>query len=99
MVFNKADLVSDDPAVIECDHTLAQGGHDLGVVSCHQDRHAHLVDSQQQLDDLPADQGVQVARRLVGDEKAWVVNEGAGDGCSLLLAPGQLAGKLVRLVV
>src|SRR5665811_1924225 len=48
-----ADLVSDDSAVLERHDPLPQSGHHFGVVGRHQHRYAHLVDPQQQLDDLP----------------------------------------------
>src|ERR1035437_3564121 len=92
-----ADLVSDDAPVLECDYALAQSGHHFGVVGRHQNRHAHVVDPEQQLDDLPANERIQVARRLVGDEEARVVHQCASYRGALLLAPGQLAGKLVGL--
>src|SRR3954468_14435766 len=49
-----AGLVADHPPVLEGHDALAQRGDDLGVVGRHQDRHAQLVDAQQELDDLPA---------------------------------------------
>ena len=39
-VVGRADLVADDPAVLEGDHPPAQRRDDLGVVGRHQDRHA-----------------------------------------------------------
>ena len=56
-----ADLVTHDPAGLKGHDPLPQRGHDLGVVGGHQHGRAHLVDSQQQLDDLPADRA---GRRL-----------------------------------
>ena len=49
-----------------------------------------LVDAQQQLEDLPADERIEVAGRLVGDDQPRVVDERAGDGRALLLAARQL---------
>ena len=83
--------------VLERDHPLAQRGDDLGVVGGHEDRDAELVDPQQQLDDLPADDRVEVAGGLVGDDDPRVVDERAGDRRPLLLAARQLVGELLRL--
>ena len=57
-----------------------------------------LVDAQEELEDLPADQRVQVAGRLVGDDDPRVVDERAGDRGPLLLAAGQLLGVLLGLL-
>ena len=63
----------------------------------HEHRHPQLVDPQEELEDLPTDEGIQVAGRLVRDDQARIVNQGAGDGRPLLLAPGQLRRDLLRL--
>ncbi len=42
--------------------------------------------------------GVELAGGLVGDEQGGVVGEGAGDGDPLLLAAGEFAGPLGRVV-
>ena len=55
------DLVADHPPLLEGDDALAEGGHDVGVVGGHHDRDAELVDPEEQLDDLPADQRIEVA--------------------------------------
>ena len=52
----------------------------------------------QELEDLPADQRVEVARRLVGDDDPRVMDERAGDRRPLLLAARQLVGVLLRLL-
>ena len=96
-VVGATDLVADDPALLEGDDALAQRGHDLGVVGRHQHRDAELVDPQQELQDLPADERVEVAGRLVGDDQARVVDERAGDRRALLLAARQLVRALLRL--
>jgi hypothetical protein len=71
------------------DDALAERGDDVGVVGGHHHGDAELVDPQEQLDDLPADQRVEVAGRLVGDDQARVVDEGPGDRRPLLLAAGE----------
>ena len=58
---------------------------DLLVVGGHEHGGAELVDLDQQLDDLPARDRVQVARGLVGDEDGRIVHERARDRGALLL--------------
>src|SRR4051794_11837992 len=41
-VVGAADLVADDPALLEGDDALAEGGDDVGVMGRHEDRHAQL---------------------------------------------------------
>ena len=96
-VVRATDLVADDPTLLERDDALAQGRHDLGVVGRHQHRDAQLVDAQQELEDLPADERIEVAGRLVGDDQPRVVDEGAGDRRALLLAARELGRHLLRL--
>ena len=92
-VVGAAYLVADDPALLEGDDALAERRDDLGVVGRHQDGDAELVDPQQELEDLPADERVEVAGRLVGDDQARVVDERPGDRRPLLLAARQLVGS------
>src|SRR3954471_13274201 len=92
-----ADLVADDATLLEGHDPLPEGGDDVGVVRCHQHRDAQLVDPQQQLQDRPADQRVEVPGGLVGDHDLRVVDERARDGRALLLAAGELVRVLLRL--
>ena len=93
-MIDPADLVANHATLLEGDDALAERGHDVGVVGGHQDRHAEVVDAQKQLDDLPADQRVEVAGRLVGDDEARVVDERPSDRRPLLLAAGELVRQL-----
>src|SRR2546423_978716 len=93
-VVGATDLVADDPTLLERDDPLAQGRHDVGVVGRHEHGHAKLVDPQQQLQDLPADQRIQVAGGFVGDDQPRVVDERARDRRPLLLAARQLRREL-----
>ncbi|MCK7518223.1 MAG: hypothetical protein MZV64_11125 [Ignavibacteriales bacterium] len=63
------------------------------------DRGALLADLLEQRDDLEGQLGVEVARRLVGQDDLGVVDDGPGDGHALLLAVGQAAGELPHLLV
>ena len=70
-----------------------------GVVRDHHDRLAELVDRvAQQLEDLAARRGVEVAGRLVGEDDRRPRDERAGDRDALLLAAGEL-GRSVRAAV
>ena len=92
------DLVADHAALLEGDDALPERGDDVGVVGGHEHGHAELVDPQQELEDLPADQRVEVAGRLVGDDDARVVDERARDRGALLLAARELLRVLLGLV-
>ena len=59
---------------------------------------AALVDLGEQLDDLIAHFGVDVARRLVGDDERGVVDQSARKRHALLLAARKLGGVVVSLI-
>ena len=67
------------------------------VVGGHQHRRSGAVDPFEQIHDVLAGLGVEVARRLVGQQHQRPVDERAGDGDTLLLTAGQLAGQAVGL--
>ena len=52
--------------------------------------------SRKQADDLGAGVGVEVAGRLVGEQDARAIDQGAGDGGALHLAAGQLARLVLQ---
>ncbi len=56
---------------------------------------ALLVELEEEVDDLAAGGGIEVAGRFVGEEEGGVVAEGAGDGDALLLAAGEFGGAMV----
>jgi hypothetical protein len=78
-------LVTNQATALKAEHTLAQRGDDIRVMCCNEHRHSKLIDLAEQLHDLPADQRIEVPRRLVGDEQLRVSNDRAGDGGALLL--------------
>ena len=57
-----------------------------------------LVQPLEQVQDLLAGPGIEVAGGLVGQEQGRVVDQGAGDGHALLLAAGELRGVVVQAV-
>ncbi len=48
---------------------------------------------------LEAGAFIEVAGRFVGENQRWLLRQGAGDGGALLLAAGELGGKLVELAL
>ena len=67
---------------------------DAGVVGDQNDGVAFSVQGIEEVQDLPAGAGVQVARRLVGQQDRRPVDESPPDGDPLALAPGQFAGAV-----
>src|SRR5436190_2078029 len=53
----------------------------------------------EQVQDLPAGLGVEVSRRLIGEEERRFVDQRAGDRHALALAAGQLVRLMVHAVV
>ena len=85
-----------DPALDQPHHAIG-AGDDVHVVRHHDDSQPVLpVQVAEQADDLAAGVGVEVAGRLVGQEDARPIDEGAGDGGPLHLAAGQLARPVVE---
>jgi hypothetical protein len=62
----------------------------------HDDRRALVVQLMQQLQDLLAGPGIQVARGLVGQDDGRVVDQCPGDGHPLLLSARQLVGPVMH---
>ena len=90
-------LVAHDAALAELDHAPAHAVDHRGVVRRHDDGRARAVDAVQQLHDPDRRLGVEVARRLVGQQQRRMVDEGARDADALLLAAGELVGEVVQL--
>src|ERR671920_1010124 len=91
------DLVADDTPLLQGDHPLAHHVHHLPVVGRDHDGGAYAVDPVQQLHYADAGCGIQVARRLVGDEYGRLGHEGPCYGDALLLSAGEHVGELVHL--
>src|SRR5947209_3502584 len=85
-----------DPAVGELDDAVAVGRVRLGVCDL-DDGRARVVELLEQLHDLAPLAGVEIPRRLVGEEELRVVYDCAGDGDELLLAAGELVWEEVFL--
>ena len=85
--------VVEDAAVEEADDPLAAAGED-GVVGGDHDGHAAGgAEFEQEVEDLAAGTGVEVAGRLVREEEDRIADQCAGDRDPLLLTAGQLGGK------
>src|SRR6478736_3336840 len=91
--------VADDLPVLQRDQPVGVGRGDR-VVGDHHHRLAELVDRlAQQLHDVGAGLGVEVAGRLVGEDDGRFADQGAGDGDALLLAAGELGGTVGATVL
>ncbi len=53
---------------------------------------------EQDLHDFRAVDGIQISRRLVGEEDFRLVDDGAGDGDPLLFAARKLGGQVVHAI-
>ena len=70
------------------DHTMRKSRHVL-LVGDHDDRHILLcVQQPQKLHDLQRALGVQIARRLIGQNDLRIADQSPRDGDPLLLAAG-----------
>src|SRR3954447_5213538 len=81
-----AAVVAHEAAALERDHAAAHLVDHLAVVRRHHDRRAGAVDAVEQLHDPDRGVGIEVARRLVADQKRRVVDDRARDRDALLLA-------------
>ena len=70
-------------------------GGDVWLVGDHDDGCSPAVQPVKKIHDLDAGSGVEVARRLVGQEDCRPVDHGPGNGYPLLLSAGELAGSVV----
>src|SRR5262249_51742568 len=93
-----ARLVAYDGTMVELDDAAAHRVDDALVVGGHDDRRAGAVDAVEQPHDADGRRGVEVSRRLVGEEDQRAVYERPGDRDPLLLAAGQLLGEVVGLL-
>ena len=83
-------FVRGDPAVDERD-LAAKVLHDLGVVGGEEEGRAELaVEPLHRLQDVVGVLGVEVGRRLVGEDEVGPLDDGPGDGHALALAAGEL---------
>ena len=86
-----------DLTVEEVDDAVGVAGVALGV-GYHDDGGAFLVEVGQKVHHFLAVLGVQVTRRLVGEDELGVGDDGTGDGHPLLLATRQLLREMVFAV-
>src|SRR5215203_1068884 len=90
-------LVADYTPRLQGDYPLAHHVYHLPVVGRDQHGCAYAVDPVQELHDTDTGCGVEVARRLVGDEDGRLRYESPGYRDALLLAAREHFGKLVHL--
>src|SRR6266446_9404340 len=85
-------LLADHPAVLELNDAMTIRGVALRVRNLN-DCRASVVESLEELHDLVALRGVQVAGRLVGEDELGILDDRARDANELLLAAGKLVGE------
>ncbi len=84
-----------DLAIHEMDHSARVSRH-IVFVSHHEDGDAALtVEFGDELHDLAAALGIEIASGFIGQEDGRVSDDGARDGDSLLLSTGELGGCMV----
>ena len=88
--------VGNDVAVAQADRARAAFGHGV-IVRDHQHRRAQaVVQIVNQLQDLRAGVGVQIAGGLIGKQNRREDAERAGDGHALALAAGEFVGQVIE---
>ena len=89
-------MMSDfDAPVEEADGAVREGRH-VGLMRHHDDGEAALViEPGQELHDLMAARGVEIAGRLVGEQHQRIGDDGARDGDALLLAARKLRRRVM----
>src|SRR5882672_3529276 len=90
----RLDLLLDHAAVEDVDGAVGMAGEPR-VVRDHHDGGAALVQLGEELHDGVAVLRIEVTRGLVREEHGGLAGEGAGDGDALLLAAGELRGKML----
>ena len=89
----------DDAAVTEEDHAVGVRRR-VGVVGDHDDRLAVLADRPaEEVEDLGTGPGVEVSRRLVGEDDVGLGGHRPGHRDALLLAARQLARPVLEAVL
>ena len=85
------DGVEMDMAMGELDAAVGLAG-DVGIVSNHEDGVAGTVELAKELEDDGFVGFVEIAGGLVGEDELRLIDEGTGNGHTLLLAAGELGG-------
>jgi len=87
-------LVGDDRAVLHRQDPVGRGGN-VRFVRDEDNRHALLtIERDKPIHEFVQGAGIQIAGRLVSEQKAWCVDERAGDGNAPLLAARKLARRV-----
>src|SRR5271155_3157675 len=89
------EVVAGDDAVADGDDAVGVFG-DVGLVGDDDDGVAVGVELVEEGHDLVAGLGVEVAGGLVGEDDGGAIDEGAGDGNTLLFAAGELIGAVIE---
>src|SRR6266542_4186064 len=93
----RANVLGGDAAVVKAD-AARRARHDRGVVRGEDEGGPGLgVEPGQEVEDVRGGVGVEVRRRLVGQDELRLRHHGPGDGDALALPAGELIGPLLRL--
>src|SRR5207302_8734229 len=87
-----------DPPVVDA-HDARHAGQQGRIVSREDERDARGgIELGQEVEDARGGVGVEVGRRLVGDDELWLAGHGAGDGHALALTARHLVRPLPGLL-
>jgi hypothetical protein len=72
---------------------------DIVIVSDEDDRFSRGIETVDEVEDLETSLGIKIAGWFIGENHEGVVDEGTGDGDTLLLTTGELGGAVVEALV
>ena len=91
-------LIANDVTRLKGYDALAHGVDHLAIMGGHDDGGTGPVDEVEQLHDTERDGRVEIARRLVTDQKRWTVDHGPRDRDALLLPARELVWIVIHLL-
>jgi len=91
--------IGNTTAVLQPDDPLLHPFNHFQVMGCHKNRRPPQVNLVENLHDFFRHPGIEIARRLVGNEDDGIVHQGPRNGYPLLLSAGQAQGITVYFVL
>src|SRR5882757_7416709 len=85
--------------VVEGDGAAADASNQLPIVSGDDHGGTASVDFAEEIHDLERQIGIEIARGFIGEDQLRLVDQGPGDGNTLLLTAGQLFWKRIHAVL
>src|SRR3989344_988002 len=89
--------VADDFALIHHDDAPTDRIHDRFIVRRKQHGGAQIIDTLEDFNDIMRIHGIEIARRLIGDQDIGLIDERARYSNALLLAAGKFMGETPNL--